>query len=278
MSEKADEKSRAWSSDHLRRAIEYYRSYKWFSEVTVDGFDEETAEDAAYEVLTSALDCLYFLMGRKGTYRVEVGRFKIANDDRALIWTKPDDSMVVRVSSGSLNVMGFEDGWSKELERQDVRRTLDLIKSVLAAKADLRIDRPLANRFADSARWFGEGVRDRKSYSKIVKFITAIERLVVAGKTDDISETVGVRVADLTIQSDDPKDWEEKKALVKRAYATRSDLVHGSVSPLSSSVLKSVSVCGDIAEEVLYVMLHRLGADGLVAIDVSENQYADWFA
>ena len=110
--------------------------------------------------------------------------------------------MVVRVSSGSLDVMGFEDGWSKELERQDVRRTLDLIKSVLAAKADLRIDRPLANRFADSARWFGEGVRDRKSYSKIVKFITAIERLVVAGKTDDISETVGVRVADLTIQSD----------------------------------------------------------------------------
>tara|TARA_B100000745_G_C20083099_1_gene370064 strand:- start:84 stop:1019 length:936 start_codon:yes stop_codon:yes gene_type:complete len=76
LSEKADEKSRAWSSDHLRRAIEYYRSYKWFSEVTVDGFDEETAEDAAYEVLTSALDCLYFLMGRKGTYRVEVGRLK----------------------------------------------------------------------------------------------------------------------------------------------------------------------------------------------------------
>ena len=278
LSAKADEEARQWSGQHLRRAIAYYQSYKWFAEVTVDGFDEEMAEDASYDVLTTALDCLYFLMGRKGTYRIDIGRFKIANDDRALIWTKPDGSMVVRVSSGSLDVMGLEDGWSKELERPDVRQTLNLITNVLEAKADLRTARPLANRFADSARWFGEGVRDRQPYSKIVKFITAIERLIVAGKTDDISETVSIRVADLTIESDNREDWERKKSLVKRAYSVRSELVHGSVSPSSSAVIQSVSICGDIVEETLYAMLHRLHDDGLAATDVSEKQYAEWFA
>jgi len=138
--------------------------------------------------------------------------------------------------------------------------------------------RPLANRFLDAARWFGEGVRDKKSHSKIVKFITSIERLVVAGKSEDISETVATRVADLTIESDHLADWVEKKKLVKRAYALRSDLVHGSVSPFSDPVLKGVSSCGDLAEEVLHIALHRIRKDGLMATDVSEAEYAAWFS
>jgi hypothetical protein len=173
--------------------------------------------------------------------------------------------------------MGFQDGWSTDLVRPDVVETLDLIRTVLEAKADLRIRRPLANRFLDAARWFGEGVRDRQSFSKIVKFITAIERLVIAGKTEDISETVATRVADLTLESDEKADWEAKKAWVKKAYGLRSDLVHGSVSPFADEVLKGVSACGDLSEEVLYTMLHRLRKDGLVAADVSERQYAQWY-
>lgn len=272
-----DDKSLDWARKQLREALDYYKSYKWFAEVTVKGCDARRAEDAANDLATSSLDCLYFLIGHKGTYRIEIGRFKLANDDRALAWISPDESMTVRTSYGSLDAMGFEDGWSKDLQRPDVQESLNLIKTVLEAKADLRIRRPLASRFLDAARWFGEGVRDQKSYSKIVKFITAIERLVVAGKSDDISETVATRVADLTIDSDDVADWNKKRALVKKAYSARSDLVHGCVSPFSETVLKSVSSCGDLAEETLYTILHRIREDGLVASDVSEKQYSEWF-
>tara|TARA_R100001129_G_scaffold950_1_gene808 strand:+ start:110 stop:1501 length:1392 start_codon:yes stop_codon:yes gene_type:complete len=273
-----DEKSREWSRKHLRQAIEYYESYKWFAEVTIRGCDEKRAEDLAYELATSALDCLYFLIGRKGTYRVEIGRFKLASDHRALAWIKPNGTMMVQTSHGSLDAMGFKDGWSKDLERPDVQESLDLIRTLLDTKANLTLRRPLANRFLDAARWFGEGVRDKKSHSKIVKFITSIERLVVAGKSEDISETVATRVADLTIESDHLADWVEKKKLVKRAYALRSDLVHGSVSPFSDPVLKGVSSCGDLAEEVLHIALHRIRKDGLMATDVSEAEYAAWFS
>ncbi|KLE31922.1 hypothetical protein AAW01_10770 [Aurantiacibacter gangjinensis] len=276
LSDQKDEKSLEWARKQLREAVDYYKSYKWFAEVTVKGCDAKRAEDAAYELATSALDCLYFLIGRQGTYRVEIGRFKLASDNRALAWVSPDNSLMVQTSYGSLDAMGFKDGWSKDLQRPDVKESLDLIRTVIEAKADLRIRRPLANRFLEAARWFGEGVRDRKSHSKIVKFITAIERLVVAGKSDDISETVATRVADLTIESDDVADWERKKACVKKAYGVRSDLVHGSVSPFSDSVLKSVSSCGDLAEETLYTILHRIRKDGLIAPDVSEKQYAEW--
>jgi hypothetical protein len=185
--------------------------------------------------------------------------------------------MIVQTSHGSLDAMGFAEGWSKDLERPDVMETLELIRTVLEAKADLQIRRPLASRFLDSARWFGEGVRDRQSFSKVIKFITAIERLVVAGKTEDISEMVATRVADLTLESDVKDDWERKKALVKKAYSLRSDLVHGSVSPFSDQVLKGVSICGDLSEELLHAVLHRMRNDGLVASEVSEAQYAQWF-
>jgi hypothetical protein len=272
-----DDKSQKWARKQLQDALEYYKSYKWFGTATVIGCDEKRAEQAAYDLLTSALDCLYFLIGRKGTYRVEVGRFKLASDVRALAWLKPDGSMTVQTSHGSLDAMGFQDGWSKELTRSDVVETLDLIRTVLEAKANLPLERPLAGRFLDAARWFGEGVRDRQSFSKVVKFITAIERLVVAGKTEDIAETVATRVADLTLESDEKTDWDRKKALVKKVYGLRSDLVHGSVSPFAGEVLKGVSACGDLSEEVLYTILHRIRKDGLVASDVSEKEYAQWY-
>jgi hypothetical protein len=277
LAEQKDEKSLAWARRQLREALEYYKSYKWFAAATVNGCDSKCAEDATYELVTSALDCLHFLIGRKSTYRLEIGRFKLANDNRALAWIEPGDAMRVRTSYGSLDAMGFEDGWSKDLERPDVLESLGLIRTVLEAKADLRLDRPLASRFLDAARWFGEGVRDQKPYSKIVKFITAIERIVVAGKTQDIAETVATRVADLTLFSDNVADWHKRRTLVKKAYDARSALLHGSASPFSKSVTESVSSCGDLAEETLYTVLHRLRIDGLGASDVSEKQYSDWF-
>lgn len=274
--EEGDEPKK-WTRTQVRRALEYYKSYKWFAEVKVRGCDEKRGEEVSLDVATASLDCLHFLIGRRATYRAEIGRFKVANDDRALAWIRPDKSLIVQTSYGSLDAMGFADGWSNDLERSDVQESLSLIRTVLEAKSDLRLERPLANRFLDAARWFGEGVRDAQSFSKIVKFITAIERLVVAGASNEIAETVSTRVADLTIASDNRADWEAKKSRVKRAYAARSELVHGSVSPFSESILKSVSECGDLAEETLYTMLHRLREDELVASDVSENQYANWF-
>lgn len=272
-----DENSRSWARKQIRDAIDYYKSYKWFATASIKGCDEKRAEDAAYNLLTSAIDCLYFLIGRKGSYRVEIGRFKLAQDTRALAWLKPDGSMTVRTSHGSLDAMGFRDGWSEDLARPDVLETLSLIRTVLEAKADLSLHRSLADRFLDAARWFGEGVRDQQSFSKVVKFTTAIERLVVAGKTEDIAETVAIRVADLTLESDEKFDWDKKRAKVKRVYGLRSNLVHGSVSPFSDDVMKGVSTCGDLSEEVLYTFLHRIRGEGLVSVDTSEAQYAQWF-
>ncbi|WP_347302036.1 hypothetical protein V5740_08350 [Croceibacterium sp. TMG7-5b_MA50] len=271
------ESDRKWARKHLRTAAEYYKSYKWVAVVTVKNCDAKRAQDAAHDLLTSALDCLYFLIGRKGTHRVEVGRFQISSDSRALAWIKKDGLMTIQTSTGSLDAMGFPEGWSKDLQREDVVETLQLIRLVLNSKVDLSVRRPIASRFLDAARWFGEGVRDKQSFSKVVKFITAIERLMVAGSKSDIAETVSTRVADLTMSSDCLDDWRLKKKIVKEAYDLRSKLVHGSVSPFSKSVSEGVLICGDVAEEVLYAFLHRVGKDGLLKTDLSEDQYARWF-
>lgn len=268
---------RDWARKHLRKASEYYRSYKWVARVTISNCDEKVAERQAPEAVMSALDCLHFVLGRNASHRLRIGEEKMAHAELAMFSVAADGKLSVSTSVGSLDVMGFSDGWSKELERPDIREMLSLVRLALTVKGDLSLRRPLADRFLDAARWFGEAVREKSAFSKAVKFITAVERLVVAGKESDLTDTVSTRVADITLSDDSKASWEQRKKQVVKAYALRSDLVHGSVSPFAQRVLDEVSLCGDVAEHTLAQMLFRLGESGLLSTDVSEADYAAWF-
>lgn len=266
-----------WNKDHVKRAIGYYRNFKWVAKVTVSNCDLETSEETSQETLVSAIDCLHFVLGRKQSYRMRVAESAVSYDSKALAYLDASNNLHVSTSNGSLDLMGFSEGWSKDLARADIAEMLDLIGLALQSRADRSLNHPLSERFLDAARWFGEGVRDSAAFSKTVKFITAVERLVVAGKTDNLTETVSTRVADMTLESDAPEAWESYRKRVSKAYGLRSDLVHGSVSPFAERVLSEVSQAGEISENLLVSMLFRLGRQGLLETDVSDHDYAEWF-
>ncbi|MEA3033070.1 MAG: hypothetical protein QOH86_1086 [Sphingomonadales bacterium] len=271
------EEDRKWSRRHLLTALRYYSNFKWVAKVHVWNCDERTSKDLSFEVLTSALDCLHLLLGRQHSHRMRVGDYDVRMDKRALGYFDSNNQLHVSTSSGSLDLMGFMEGWSQQLKREDIAEMILLIGLALEARADAAARKPLAGRFLEAARWFGEGVRDKAAFSKVVKFITAVERLVVAGKTEDLTQTVSTRVADLTLESDSADTWERRRQDVVKAYALRSDLVHGSVSPFAERVHYEVSLAGDVAEKTVSSLLFRLGQDGLSATAVSEKEYADWF-
>jgi hypothetical protein len=110
-----------------------------------------------------------------------------------------------------------------------------------------------------------------------VKYITAIERAVVAGTQKSIKRTVAKRVSNLLYSSLEGVNWQTTFDNVLSAYALRSDLVHGSVSPFSDAVSAGVNTCGQLAEDTLRVLLFRMSNEGLLARDVSERDYAAWF-
>lgn len=272
-----NEDDRKWKRKHLRKALSYYNNFKWIARVRVWNCDEEISRELSAEVVTSALDCLHLLLGRQASHRLRLGDHDVRIDRRALAYLDAQNELHVSTSSGSLDLMGFKEGWSEELARDDIAEMLSLIGLALEAMADAAAKRPLADRFLEAARWFGEGVRDKAAFSKVVKFITAVERLVVAGKTEELTNTVSIRVADLTLESDGAETWEQRRSEVVRAYSLRSDLVHGSVSPFAERVMHEVSLAGDVAEKTISSFLFRLGRNGLSTTGTSEQEYADWF-
>jgi hypothetical protein len=271
----SDKKKRS-SRKHLQQALEYYRNFKWVAEVTIHGCDEKTADAAAHKAVQSALDILHIILSRRHTRKMRIGGPGLASDKQAELIIVEGKGLTVSTSYSGFEEVGFADGWSAELQRDDIAEMIRLAGIALKCRADLTISRPMSERYLDAAKWFGEAVRDPSMSSQAVKYVTAIERIVTAGNTEKIEETVATRTADLLFVPEYPHLWEEHYNKARRAYKLRSDLVHGSISPHAEGVALTLSDCGSIAEELLNATLFRFGDHALQFEDISNKQYAAW--
>lgn len=265
------------SRRHLQQALEYYRNFKWVAEVKIHGCDEKTAEAAAQKAVQSALDILHIILSRRHTRKMRIGGPGLASDKQAGFVLVEGKGLTVSTSYGGFDEVGFADGWSEELEREDIAEMIRLAGIALHCRADLTISRPMSERYLDAAKWFGEAVRDPSMSSQAVKYVTAIERIVTAGKTEAIEDTVATRTADLLFVPEYSDLWTEHYDTARRAYKLRSDLVHGSISPHDEGVALTLSDCGSIAEELLIATLYRFGDHALQFEQISNKQYAAWF-
>jgi len=263
--------------DHIQQALEYYRNFKWVAEVTIHGCDEKTAETAAQKAVQSALDILHIILSRRHTRKMRIGGPGLASDNQAGFVLVEGKGLTVSTSYGGFEEVGFADGWSAELKREDIAEMIRLAGIALNCRADLTISRPMSERYLDAAKWFGEAVRDPSMSSQAVKYVTAIERIVTAGKTEAIDETVAIRTADLLFHPEYSDLWEEHYSKARRAYKLRSDLVHGSISPHDEGVAITLSDCGSIAEDLLIATLCRFGDHALQFEQISNKRYAAWF-
>jgi hypothetical protein len=268
---------RPWRKLEVKYALEYYASYKWAAKVRLFGCDQPTALKSGKEVLLSAIDCLHVVFGRSLSSRLRIGDLKISFDQRATAYRKLDGHIQLSSSRGTLDVLGLPDDWATWLDQPEIEALLELSGIALETRSRFEDSRSLALRYLDCARWFGEAVRDAAPFSKIVKYVTAIERGVVAGTSRSVKRTVATRVSNLLYSTLDGVGWQDTYDDVLAIYALRSDLVHGSVSPFSDSVGAGLRRCGELAENTLRVLLLRLSNEGLLARDVSEAEYADWF-
>jgi len=277
LKESTPQKKRRGSRRHLQDALAYYRNFKWVAEVTIHGCDEKTAEEAAQKAVQSALDMLHIVLSRRHTRRVRIGGPGISSDKQSNFMLVEGKGLSVSISHGGFDEVGFTEGWSAELEREDIAEMIRLAGIALNCRADLTISRPMSERYLDAAKWFGEAVRDSSMSSQAVKYVTAIERIVTAGKTDEIEATVATRTADLLFVPQHPGLWHDNFEKARRAYKVRSELVHGSISPDDEGVALRLSDCGSIAEELLIATLYRFGDQTLQFERISNKQYAAWF-
>ena len=140
---------------------------------------------------------------------------------------------------------------------------------------DPALNRSLSQRFLDAAQWFGEASRDKSPSTRVVKYVTALERMVMTEEHDDISRLVSDRVSAFCF--DKPEDREEWRAKVKKTYDLRSKLVHGSISPRSDEVWQGVLVGAQLCEITLLRVLNEFGVDGLKEDKFSSRRLGEWF-
>jgi hypothetical protein len=268
---------RQWTRKLLRDALQYYRSFNWVAEVTIPPADSEMSERIALGAVTAALNCIHVIFGAGATDKMVIGGPRLTRDNRAHLHLAPDGKLEARLSLGGLGQMGFGPGWAANLPDSDAARFLTNFGVALEAAANPELERPLSRRVLDAVYWFGEGVRDTTDAARVVKYVTALERLLMTEEHDDIAKIVSHRASAFCLVGDEARslqDWRDDAVL---AYDLRSRLVHGDISPTSADVANGVHIAARLARFVILSVLNHFALTGLRMENVAARRIARWF-
>lgn len=266
-----------WGRRLLLDALRYYRNFNWVAEVEVKGCDAVNSDIIAEQAVLSALDCVHLILGANWTDRMRVRGPAGQRDPRAKLTLSSEDQLDVSTSFGIAGQINFSDGWSQQLTDPDVAHVLGLCGVALEAAVNPDIERPLSRRFLDAAQWFGEAARDESPSTRVVKYATALERMVMTEEHEDINRHLSQRVAALCLEVPDVATFEAWRAKAQTLYGIRSKLVHGSMSPRSPDVEQGVHLGAELGRATILSAISKFGADGLRLDAFSSNRLGQWF-
>lgn len=258
-------------------ATRYFKTFGWVAEVNIIGCDKKTSERAATKAVSAALDCLHVLFGAGYSKKMTVGGPGITYDKRGGFSVDPTGGLSYTMSYGGPGEVSFDDNWLDLFSNASAQESIARIGVVLQSSVDLSLRRPISERFLDAAQWFGEAVRETSQAAKVVKYVTALERMVMTDEKDDIVGLVSTRVAALCLEEPTLDNREKWRRNAKRAYDIRSKLVHGSLSPTSEIVFEGVRLGAELGRQSLLSVLRVIGEEGLGAENVSNKQLGHWY-
>lgn len=243
--------------EHVQSVVAYYNAFPDIAVVVVDGCDGPTSKAVAEQAVQAALDALHVLAGAAYSRRMRAGGPALNNDRRGEI-SKSVAGLDVIFSAFSSGGANLADSWWQELrkERADLATA---IGEPIWALVQCRDAELLGARFLEAATWYGDAARDPSSAAAVVKYLTAMERLLWAGdKMGQVTARISERAAALCF-STVTWNFTEVEAEVRTAYGIRSEIVHGRVSPSDPRVLRSARLCERVAHDLLNTWLERFG-------------------
>ena len=262
----------------LPEARHYYAGFTWVAEVEILNCDPEISKERAYLAVTAALDCLHLLFGAHHSERMSVGGPRMAEDRRAHLHLDAEGALQVSCSSSITSEVGFKDNWLEALDRPDIEFFLRAASKAIEPLVNPAIDRPLGMRFVDAASWFGQAAREISDAGRIVKAVTALERLVMTDEHDDIAELLSQRGAAVCYDPEREDPFGELAGKLKKAYGIRSRLVHGSISPFAPEIKDLAPVTMQLIERAICSGLGFFESESLFDRNCTDAQLAAGFS
>lgn len=238
----------------------YYGSFDWIAEVKIPHCGPKSSRAHAQRIVQLSLDCLHLLTGAHSS-KMRMGGQKFQVDIRSTI--EITDASLPRLSTSiGWNSPSFGQDWLTTITSQGADRLIRKMGIAIQYGADISSPSPLGQRFLDAAAWYGEALRDYFPASRLVKYVTAIERILTTKNEKNLSETIAARGAAI-LMAGGVGTFAKDRERLKHVYDMRSRIVHGSLSPNDRGLLKTLQDAESLSRQIILSSLPFFGAEHL---------------
>lgn len=204
-------------------AIKTYRSYPWIASVKVTDCDTVTSHKHAARAVEMALHVIRILLGSEPTWKIRLAWSRSDALRTAHLYTDAHGVIQASVGRHAFGPVGATN-WHEALVRDS--SALAVLGLTLRPLVDPIEPYHLYQRLIDAINWFGDAATDPNAPSRIVKYVSVIERLFFGKFESGRKKEFAARVKSVleAFECDEHhRSYEEALAV----YSTRSALVHG---------------------------------------------------
>ena len=235
------------------RAIKTYRNYPWIATVQITNCDQAISEEHAAKIIDVTLHVMRVFLGADHTKQLRLAWSRGDTLRTAGMWSDSNELIHVRTGSRSMGPVGFHN-WHEALTQSGEPDLLQVFGSALFQLADPAKPSQLHERFIDAINWFGDAATDPEASASVVKYTSAIERLLF-GKYHDKHTKVFAHRVKLILGVFNCDDGETQKNAIK-VYNARSELLHGSSSPRNEKIREQARIAEELARLCILCAAH----------------------
>ena len=282
------EQSRHFVRGKQARALKTFRNYPWIAMVKMSACDYETGVSVAERVVGLAINSIRVLLGAKHTDRIRLAWSRSDALRTARMWSDAEGIIRFGIGSRADGPVGFTN-WYEGLT-QCGGFDLKVFGSALKPLVECAPVRHLQQRFLDAVNWFGDAATDPEPTASVVKYVSAIERVMFGSWNPERKRTKDFACRLEALWAAYDCDGHKTIAAdARKIYDARSSLLHGAVSPQDTNVHKLAALSEKLSRtcilctlELYPMMIAKYGNPGPEQLEEvmtrMQREGLDWLA
>jgi len=273
--ENVENKENDYYKQLMSNALEHYKKFGWFISVKTESvYDSDMAVELAEYVAKSLVNLFKLIIPSSHNDKISSG-FDLTAEFKEYTLLSSGSNLSFTYSSSSEANVGLPDPLLSLFDNPETQKLLDIISVSINGYLELHNEYPVISRVLDALGWLGDAVSEKSYTSMIVKYITALERLLLFGEESGLKVIISKRSATLLVMHNmiSINDFEKYQQTIGKAYKMRSEILHGQISPSAISFEIPIYEISEIVSKVIISFMYSV-EPGLELRDDSTMQ--DW--